>query len=142
MGNLDGRHYEDIYAFNLQTGERKLARKQIRWLEEASPAGTAFAYYDDGNYFIYDMTSGKFTNITKSVPTSFIDTEDDHNVVKPPTPFFGWSERRQICTALRHLGHLENCRRWNERREPYGERKKGAGAISASANSRTRSAWP
>ena len=92
MSNLDGRHYQDIYAFNLQTGERKLARKQIRWLEEASPVGTQFAYYDDGNYFVYDMPSGKFTNITKSVPASFVDTEDDHNVVKPPAAFFGWSE--------------------------------------------------
>jgi dienelactone hydrolase len=76
----------------LQTGERKLARKQIRWLEEPSPTGTQFAYYDDGNYFVYDMPSSKFTNITKSVPASFVDTEDDHNVVKPPATFFGWSE--------------------------------------------------
>jgi dienelactone hydrolase len=91
MGNLDGRHYEDIYTFNLQTGEKKLALKKNRWLEELSPTGTAFAYYDDGNYFIYDMAAGKSTNITKTVPTSFIDTEDDHNVVKPPAPFFGWS---------------------------------------------------
>jgi hypothetical protein len=33
MGNLDGRHYEDIYTFNLQTGEKKLALKKNRWLE-------------------------------------------------------------------------------------------------------------
>jgi dienelactone hydrolase len=91
MGNLDGRHYEDVYTFNLKTGERKLALKKARWIEELSPTGTAFAYYDDGQYFVYDMASGKSTNITKSVPASFIDTEDDHNVAKPPTPFFGWS---------------------------------------------------
>jgi acetyl esterase/lipase len=92
MSNLDGRHYEDVYTFNLQTGERKLALKKARWVEEASPTGTQFAYYDDGQYFTYNMASGKSTNITKSVPTSFIDTQDDHNVVKPPTQFFGWSK--------------------------------------------------
>ena len=48
-------------------------------------------YYDDGQYFAYEIKSGQTTNITKSVPTSFIDTESDVNVVKPPTPFFGWS---------------------------------------------------
>ncbi len=92
MGNLDGRHYEDIYTFNLQTGERKLALKKARWVEELSPTGTHFAYYEDGHYFTYDMTTGQSTNITKSVPASFIDTEDDENIVKPPTPFFGWSK--------------------------------------------------
>jgi len=92
MSNMDGRVYADIYAFNLQTSERKLALKKARWVDEPSPTGTRFAYYDDGNYFTYDMTTGQSTNITKGVATSFIDTEDDHNVVKPPTPFFGWSK--------------------------------------------------
>jgi dienelactone hydrolase len=92
MGNLDGRHFEDVYTFNLQTGERKLALKKVRWMDELSPTGTHFAYYDDGHYFTYDMVTGQSTNITKSVPVSFIDTEDDHNVVKPPAPFFGWSK--------------------------------------------------
>ena len=92
MGNLDGRYYFDVYTFNLQTGDRKLALKKARWLNEASPTGTHFVYYEDGNYFTYDMTTGQSTNITKSVPASFIDTEDDHNIVKPPTPFFGWSK--------------------------------------------------
>ena len=91
MGNLDGRHYEDVYTFNLETGERKLALKKARWVEEAAPTGTAFAYYEDGQYFVYDMATGKSTNITKTVPASFIDAEDDHNIAKPPTPFFGWS---------------------------------------------------
>jgi dipeptidyl aminopeptidase/acylaminoacyl peptidase len=37
------------------------------------------------------MTSRVATNITKAVPTSFIDVEDDHPVVKPPTLQMGWS---------------------------------------------------
>ncbi|HUK29588.1 MAG TPA: prolyl oligopeptidase family serine peptidase [Candidatus Acidoferrum sp.] len=92
MANLDGRHYFDLYTFNLQTGERKLALKKLRWADAVSPTGTHFAYYDDGNYFTFDMATGQSTNITKGVPTSFIDTEDDHNVAKPPTPILGWSK--------------------------------------------------
>ena len=38
------------------------------------------------------MASGQSVNITKTVPTSFVDTEDDHNVVKPPQPSLGWTK--------------------------------------------------
>jgi dipeptidyl aminopeptidase/acylaminoacyl peptidase len=37
------------------------------------------------------MATGKKYNITKDVPTSFINEEDDHNVIKPPIRTrFGW----------------------------------------------------
>ena len=92
MSNLDGKNFADVYAVNLQTGERKLAVKQSRWTYGASPSGTHFAYYTDGNYWVYDMTTGQATNITKGLPTSFIDTEDDHNVDRPPVPFVAWTK--------------------------------------------------
>jgi fermentation-respiration switch protein FrsA (DUF1100 family) len=91
MSNLDGRRFADIYAINLQTGERKLAVKQSRWTYPSSPQGTHFAYYTDGQYWVYDMTTGQATSITKGVPTSFVDTEDDHNVDRPPVPFVAWA---------------------------------------------------
>jgi len=57
-----------------------------------SPTGTHFLYYHDGHYFAYDMAAGKETNITTPVTaTSFVNTEDDHNFDKPPTPMLGWS---------------------------------------------------
>ncbi len=91
MSNLDGRNFADVYAVNLATGERKMAVKQSRWTYGASPDGTQFAYYNDGHYYVYNMTTGQSTNITNKVATSFIDTEDDHNIVKPPTQFIGWT---------------------------------------------------
>ena len=91
MSHLDGRSFADIYTINLQTGERKLALKKARWVMGPSPTGTHFVYYDDGQYLTYDMTTGQSTNVTASLPTSFIDTENDVNIVKPPTPFLGWS---------------------------------------------------
>jgi dienelactone hydrolase len=91
MSNLDGRNYADVYAINLETGERKVAVKKSRWTYEASPTGTHFAYYVDGQYWVYNMTTGEATNITKNVPTSFINTEDDHNIDRPPVPFVSWA---------------------------------------------------
>jgi dipeptidyl aminopeptidase/acylaminoacyl peptidase len=91
-GSLDGRRYQDLYAINLQTGDKKLAVKQNRWYYGASPDGQLFAYYDDGHFFVYDLAKGESRNVTKAITaTSFINTEDDHNVSKPPTRFLGWS---------------------------------------------------
>lgn len=92
IGSLDGRRYQDVYVVDLKTGARKLAVKKSRWNYGPSPDGTHFLYYDDGNFFTYDMAAGKSYNITDKVPTSFIDTEDDHNVTKPPTNIVGWTK--------------------------------------------------
>lgn len=89
-GNLDGRQYQDIYTIDLRTGVRKLALTKCRWYFGPSADGTHFLYYDDGHFFTCDMAAGKSTNITKDVPTSFVNTEDDHNVVKPPQYPIGW----------------------------------------------------
>jgi dienelactone hydrolase len=83
-GNLDGRYYEDVYTIDLKTGTRTLALKKCRWYFGPSADGTHFLFYDDGHFYTYEMATGKSYNITKDVPTSFVNTEDDHNVVKPP----------------------------------------------------------
>ncbi len=92
MGNLDGRHYQDVYAINLKTGKRDLILKKSRWAYFPSPDGTHYLYYKNCNFFTYEMSTGKHYNITKNVPTSFINTEDDHNVINPPTRPLGWSK--------------------------------------------------
>lgn len=96
-GNLDGRRYQDVYSIDLKTGSRTLAVKRSRWYFGPSPDGTQFLYYDDGHFYAYDMRSGRAENITQRAPVSFVNTEDDHNVVKPPTRVIGWtSEGRSV----------------------------------------------
>ncbi len=92
MGNLEGRRYQDVYVFDLKSGEKKLALKKCRWYFGPSPDGTHFLYYTDGHYYTYEMATDKKYNITKDVPTSFINEESDINIVDPPIyPFyFGW----------------------------------------------------
>ena len=91
MSNLDGRRYEDIYAIDPATGERRLALRKARYVMGPSPDGTRLLYYDDGVFFSYNMESGKSTELTKQLSATFWDTEDNHNVVKPPRPSFGWT---------------------------------------------------
>jgi len=91
-GNLDGRRFEDLYAVNLQTGERKLALKKARWVQSTSPDGTHVLYYDDGAFYTFDLGTGQSYNITKQIPSAFYNADDDHNVSKPPERPIGWSK--------------------------------------------------
>ena len=92
MGNLDGRRYQDVYAVDLKTGARKPLVKKARWAYGLSPDGSHLLYYEDGHFMTYDVASGQSYNISKQAPVSFIDEEDDHNIVKPPTRQLGWSK--------------------------------------------------
>jgi acetyl esterase/lipase len=91
-GNLDGLRYQDVYVVDLKSGARKLALKKSRNYYGPSPDGTHFLYYDDGHFFTYDMTSGQSHNITQKVPSVFYNTEDDHNIIKPPRFPVGWAK--------------------------------------------------
>jgi dipeptidyl aminopeptidase/acylaminoacyl peptidase len=92
MSTLDGRNYHDVYTIDLQTGDRKKALTKNRWYSGPSPDGTHFLYYDDGHFFTYEMATGKSYKVTADTATSFVNDEDDHNVVKPPTNIVGWSK--------------------------------------------------
>jgi acetyl esterase/lipase len=91
FGNLDGRRFQDIHVIDMATGARRLALKRVRWFNGISPDGESFLVYEDGHYFVHPMAGGEPRNITLTVPASFVDTEDDHNVAKPPTGVIGWA---------------------------------------------------
>ncbi|HSC29991.1 MAG TPA: prolyl oligopeptidase family serine peptidase [Vicinamibacterales bacterium] len=91
VGNLDGRRFQDVYVVDMKTGERRLAAKRVRWFNGPSPDGSMFLMYEDGHYFVHAMEGGQPRNITQGVSASFVDTEDDHNVVKPPAGVIGWA---------------------------------------------------
>jgi len=91
IGSLDGRRYEDIYAIDLKSGTRQLALKHLRYIFGASPDGSKFLYYENGDYHVYSLATGQDRNITQRLPVSFVDVEDDHNNVKPPVQAIGWA---------------------------------------------------
>ncbi len=94
-GSLIGLRYADIYVVDLKTGARTLALKKNQHYYGSSPDGTHFLYYDDGQFLSYEMATGKSYNLTKNVPASFVDEDDDHNVVKPPDYPMGWTKDGQ-----------------------------------------------
>ncbi|CAN5293561.1 prolyl oligopeptidase family serine peptidase [soil metagenome] len=93
MSTLNGQRFQDIYVIDCATGGRKKILTKARWYFGTSPTGTQALYYDDGHYYVHDLVEGTSINITQAVTaTSFIDTDDDHNVKKPPTRSLGWSK--------------------------------------------------
>ena len=92
IGSTEGRRFQDVYAIDMKTGSRKLAVKKARWSFNLSPTGGHLLFYNDGHYFTYDMAAGTSTNITQAVPVTFVNSDDDHNVAKPPVPPVGWDK--------------------------------------------------
>lgn len=96
MASLDGKRYQDVTVIDMHTGERKVALTKARWYFGPSANGQMFLYYEDGHFWTYELATGQKRNITKDGPGTFIDTEDDHNVDRPPTRPMGWSKDGQF----------------------------------------------
>ena len=88
-----GRNYADYYTVDLTTGARKLLWKKRPGgggggggggLNVSPDATKALYWGTDGNYWVLDLKTHDTLNITKGVPTSFVNTEDDHNNIYPP----------------------------------------------------------
>lgn len=100
QGNLDGQSYRDFYIVDLKTGEKKTLFTNFyipRYsaYPRSSPDGNTLIYGYDGNYYSYDIASGEEANLTGSLPVTFVDVEDDHNVEKPLESVVGWSSDSQ-----------------------------------------------
>ncbi len=89
-----GRNYQDVYSVDLKTGKRTLLEKQkLTGQMSAAPDGhRVLTWGRDANWWILDIATGDSVNITRGVPTSFANMEDDHNnLVQPPAGTRGWS---------------------------------------------------
>lgn len=105
---IKGFAYRDLYAINVATGERKVVQKKVPGggggggggglgAQAArlafSPDNSKYAYYDTGDWKVYDFGTGALKSVTEGVAAKFWDDEDDHNQVKPGIPggLLGWS---------------------------------------------------
>src|SRR4030095_12777514 len=79
------------YAVDTKTGQKKVIKKKLRWGNAASPDGSKYLYYEDKHFHVFDMESGASRNVTLGIPVSFVNLEDDHNIVDPPTNVVGWT---------------------------------------------------
>lgn len=92
---IDGGQRRDVYVIDVTTGARTLAHRVARYPWLPSPDGTKALYYDDGHYHVYDLVTRTSRNLTAGAATSFVNTEDDHNVDRPPVFPLGWARDNQ-----------------------------------------------
>ena len=88
---IDGGRRQDVYAVDVKTGTAQKILPAFTWRVSLSPDGGKALYYDDGHYHVYDFENNSHTNISASVPVSFINVADDHNVEDPPIGPVGWA---------------------------------------------------
>ncbi|HLW50280.1 MAG TPA: prolyl oligopeptidase family serine peptidase [Sphingobacteriaceae bacterium] len=93
--NLSGQSFVDVYLIDLKTGEKSLLlENQYQSASRTmafSPDGQLLAYYKDGDYFAINLASKNHIPLTTGIQSVFVNVEDDRNVEKPATPFFGWT---------------------------------------------------
>jgi dipeptidyl aminopeptidase/acylaminoacyl peptidase len=88
-----GRVYGNAWTIDLASGQKAEVAQRIedRTLQ-SSPGGKYLIYLKGDHYWTADVASGKQTNITATIATSFVDREsDDTGDSKPPFGVAGWT---------------------------------------------------
>ena len=82
----------DVSVVNVTNGERKYLGTVPAGEAEISPAGKYVVWYDDKNYYSYNVATGDTVNLTANIPVLIWDDEDDHPWPAQPYGIAGWSK--------------------------------------------------
>ena len=93
MDRSIGRPAADLYLADLGTGARTKIKDDVNDRgADLSPNGKYLLYLQDDQFWTINLTTRAATDITKSVPASFIDKESDETIKqKPPFGVAGWT---------------------------------------------------
>lgn len=87
-----GPSYRDLYAIDTESGARVRFAERVQFQYGVSPGGRYMLYVRDGDYWTYDARTERHVNLTGELPTSFVNTENDHTIEeKPPYGTGGWT---------------------------------------------------
>jgi acetyl esterase/lipase len=94
MNRTIGRPAADLYLQDLKTGARtKILDGIDDDFVQPGPSGRYLLLLRDDHYWTVDLATRALINITKDVPTSFIDAESDQTAPhKPPFGVAGWTK--------------------------------------------------
>lgn len=87
-----GPAYRNVYAVDVQTGTRTRVAERVQFQYGPSTTGRYILYVRDGDYWTYDTSTGRTVNITRGVPATFINLDNDYTIEeKPPFGTGGWT---------------------------------------------------
>lgn len=84
----------DFYLVDLSTGKKELFLKKHpdNFIATVpSPAGRYISYFQQKNWWVYDIAKKTHTNITRNMRVSFHDSKKDHPNDEEPYPNLGWT---------------------------------------------------
>ena len=126
LGNLDGSPVPRCLRDRPRDGGSERSRRsECAGSSARTRNQITFLYYKGGDYYTYDMAAGEDRNITSGVGTSFINTEDDHNIVDPPIRAHWVGRGWPVGAAFRQLGRVERARSRRRRYESDYQRPGG-----------------
>lgn len=84
--------FHDIDHVHLRTGERQRVASKVRSQERASlsPDGRYVAYLQDGQYHVFDSTSGESRSLATDAGVSWVDEENDRPMEAASYGIAGW----------------------------------------------------
>jgi acetyl esterase/lipase len=94
MNRTIGRPAADLSLVDLATGARTPLRSTINErFVQAGPSGKCLLFIEGDQYWTINLATRAITNITRTLPTSFIDRESDQtSPQKPPFGVAGWTK--------------------------------------------------
>jgi len=86
--------YTDAYMVDVKTGSKTKIAEKIKGNISISPKGKYAFWFSlpDTAWFAYDVAGNKTKSLTKTLPVSFADEEDDHPDYPSGYGFAGWLE--------------------------------------------------
>ncbi len=87
-------YFRDIYTVDIQTGEKKLFKKEVIDYTNISPFGKYIYWYSnsDSSWYSYSIANKITKNLTKNIPSIFYNDEDDYPDAPNPYYFAGWTK--------------------------------------------------
>jgi len=82
-----GRGAADLYLADLKTGQRTPLKTRMTGSASVSPGGRYVLFNEGGHWWTIDLATRATTNITRTVKTSFVNTESDSTA--PEKPMYG-----------------------------------------------------
>lgn len=83
---------QDVKIVNVVTGEERKLGKIPGGDAVLSPEGKYVVWFENKNYFAYDIAESKTINLTTSIPVEVWNEDDDHPMPAEPWGMAGWSE--------------------------------------------------
>lgn len=87
--------FNDVYVVNTMTGKKKLVKKHLLGYRggHLSPDGNYVAWFENGCWYVYNVTKERAVNITKGLNVSF--SREDHDRPEPASSYgtAGWTKK-------------------------------------------------